>query len=314
MRDKESNGSQDSWKEIHKQLEQAAEERSNGEARSEFDRESASIKNGPSLVSYCLDLGVRAGLAWARVDRDVTNLPPLRREMPIVDRATGKRSADDVMSSLIQWVKHDATCPVCRNGVVVGLEAPLWMPMKAHSAGNSNFNVPDFSARVVDHRGNPHVEEPTRAWYSDYAAASSIKALAWGAALVDALSPFASFSALTSRHMPTPGQIAIFEAYVTGAFKVRLPKTKWETFAVRDGAVDKRLVCSTAKQLTDNAWDAFCGALGCWVYLTAPLGPPFTVGRHMVHHTDPKRPWQGKSVSLMPSMAGPRECVVIAMR
>ena len=198
------------------------------------------------LTIFGVDIGVyllgkngrptdRTTFAWSSVP---TPPDPL-------ETAAGSASARDP-HSIAALARAVTTALKAGRRVAIGFEAPMWLPI--HSA------VPDGEFRLFAPR---FPKEKEREWYLQSGAAATLKAVGIGTLLFSDIVRQEVTPALTTnaaRWRQSEGAILVFEAFVTGEYKVAAP----------------------AGHNLDY-WDAKVAAIACDLYLSATEHPEWSL-------------------------------------
>ena len=161
------------------------------------------------VVVYGVDIAVikigergkpigRRGFAWARL------APP---ESGVIDPSLfmGDQIGID-LNMLVSSIAEDLRAGA---DVALGFEAPMWTPAPSV--------LPD-EGNLFDLRFKP--QEVGYGWYMQSGAAATMKALTLGKILISQLVRLGFRPQfITERKPPSPGQLCLFEAFVTGTYR-----------------------------------------------------------------------------------------------
>jgi hypothetical protein len=190
----------------------------------------------PSLVVYALDVGVYSlgsqgqvlssstSTGWCRLDA----LPSSLRSNAEY-QSNGTRGVFKVQGASCDCGKdiEDLACCMLQdlkdgNSVALGFEAPMWIPIEFEQTKSWKLFRPRFD------------QEKGHGWYLQGGAAATLKAIGLGFLLFNALrrKDVTDFCLSTSPELNNTGAevklITVYEAFVTGDYKIALPPSSSE--------------------------------------------------------------------------------------
>ncbi len=249
-----------------------------------------------SPAVYALDIGVyeigtdaqalsRTTAAWCRVDAGVSSFQELEyRGRPnggTFVSPRGEYPCGRNLENLADLIRSDLSA---NRIVVLGFEAPMWLPLEHEHRPRLNLFAPRFPAEIGF------------AWYLQSGAAATLKSIALGVLLRECLKqrlerfPLAT----TLQQDATARTLVLFEAFVAGRYKVANAR---------------------AAQEAPNEWDAFTAALA-WGARHAGFSVPSCVNPIVLHSAGGR---VGPAMSVWGTifsegeLLGPTDCEVVAM-
>jgi len=251
-------------------------------------------------ASYAVDIGVynlgakkqilsSTTMAWARSVEGARSLDGITHSgsCEVGAFCDADRRSWNCGRSISQLVDRIAADVESRFSVSLGLEAPMWFPIRREECANLQLFKPRFDT------------ESGREWYLQSGAAATLKAVSIGVMLVGLLTSKQPEVRLTTNPSSVADHtIVLYEAFVVGEFKT--PPSSGATQA-------------------GNEWDAFTASLA-WGALNSGFNIPPSLHPRELHKAgssvcEVASVWQIVS-SLLPSkppVGGPADCQIVGI-